>query len=43
MLIKVASALHIGLETVGVDVEINMASRPICNAEATLISITLNF
>ena len=27
MLIKVASALHIGLETVGVDVEINMASR----------------
>ena len=27
MLIKIASALHIGLETVGVDVEINMASR----------------
>ncbi len=27
MLIKVSSALHIGLETVGVDVEINMASR----------------
>ena len=27
MLIKVPSALHIGLETVGVDVEINMASR----------------
>jgi magnesium chelatase family protein len=27
MLIKVPSALHIGLETMGVDVEINMASR----------------